>query len=81
MNKLYKYRVFNGFEKKIIEDSLLYFASVEDFNDPFDSKLSFQEDYPIQEIKNYFSAVKLRNPDAPFKWEDLKKKYGKKMIL
>lgn len=78
MKKLYKYRNFSDlYMENIIKNSSLYFSSVEQFNDPFDCKLSFRQKYSKQEIKNYFVSMKERNPHQPHRLKDMMKKFGK----
>lgn len=78
MDKLYKYRNFSdSYMENIIKNSALYFSSVEQFNDPFDCKLSFRQNYSNQEIKNCFISMKERNPNQPHRLKDMMKKFGK----
>lgn len=78
MDKLYKYRNFSDpYMENIIKNSALYFSSVEQFNDPFDCKLSFRQNYSNQEIKNCFISMKERNPHQPYRLKDMMKKFGK----
>lgn len=78
MVKLYKYRNFSdSYMENIIKNSALYFSSVEQFNDPFDCKLSFRQNYSNQEISDALLGVKERNPDKFFRLKDMKKKFGK----
>lgn len=77
--KLYKYRNFeNLYMEKIIENSSLYFSHIADFNDPFDCRLSYRQNYSKQEISQYFIDLKMRNPNQPYRLKDIKNKYGKK---
>jgi len=79
IKKIYKYRNFSDpYMENIIKNSSLYFASVDDFNDPFDCKLSFRQNYTMQEKKFFFASLKKRNPDQVLSWEDFKKKYANK---
>lgn len=76
--KLYKYRnIDDSFVENIIKNSSLYFASVDDFNDPFDCKLSYRQSYSKHEIKQFFIDLKKRHPDHPLRLKDMIKKYGK----
>lgn len=79
MNKLYKYRNFSDqFLDNIIKNSSLFFSSIENFNDPFDCKLSYKQNYSKQEIKNYIVTLKELNSDQSHRIKDLKKSFGKK---
>lgn len=79
MRKLYKYRDFDdNHMEKIITNSSLYFSSIENFNDPFDCKLSYKQNYTNQEIDNYLVTLKERNPHQPHRLKDMKKDFGKK---
>lgn len=53
-NKFYKYREFNHYTEQIIKDCSLYFSPIEQFNDPFDCGLSFQEHYDGEELQNAY---------------------------
>ena len=76
--KLYKYRSFaDVYVENIIKKSSLYFSPVEYFNDPFDCKLSFKQNYSKQEIKKCLIGVKKRNPHQPLRLKDMIKKFGK----
>lgn len=78
MKKLYKYRNFSDpYMENIIKNSALHFSSVEQFNDPFDCKLSFRQNYSNQEISKALLGVKERNPDKFLRLKDMKEKYGK----
>lgn len=78
INKLYKYRNFNDENlEKIIKNSSLYYSPVENFNDPFDCKLSFKQNYSKKEIRDSFIAFKERNPNFPRRLKDITKIYGK----
>lgn len=78
MDKLYKYRNFSDpYMENIIKNSALYFSSVEQFNDPFDCKLSFRQNYSNQEISKALLGVKERNPNKFLRLKDMKEKYGK----
>lgn len=78
MDELYKYRNFSDpFFESIIKNSSLYFSSVEQFNDPFDCKLSYRQNYSNKEISKALLGVKERNPDKFIRLKDMKKKFGK----
>ncbi|MBF0555719.1 MAG: DUF2971 domain-containing protein [Nitrospirae bacterium] len=55
---LYRYRHLDGehhdWTKKIITESILYFASPATFNDPFDCRVHFSKDYSKEELSAYF---------------------------
>lgn len=51
---LYKYRTFGENADKIIKNASLYLSPIEKFNDPFDSKLSFRQNYTKAEIRKYW---------------------------
>lgn len=79
MRKFYKYRDFDDENmEKIIRNSSLYFSPIENFNDPFDCKLSYKQNYTNQEIQNYIVSLKERKSDTPHRIKDLKKSFGKK---
>ena len=59
MTLVYKYRQFDKFADKIILDSELFFSTCNNFNDPFDCNLEFNDD----EIDNNISNGLLRNED------------------
>ena len=66
IDKLYKYRNIDDiYLENIIKNSSLYFSPVEHFNDPFDCKLSFRQNYSKQEIRQCFIGIKERNPHQP----------------
>ncbi len=48
--KLYKYRNFGEFTNQIITNSELYFSPINQFNDPFDCKLTYRQNYSDDEI-------------------------------
>ncbi len=75
-NKLYKYRCFNEFTENIILNSSLYFSPVKNFNDPFDCRLSFKQEYSQNEIQEYFLKMK-ENEELVPSIEDIIKKFGK----
>lgn len=77
MQKLYKYRFFNGFEKIIIENSSLYYAPVESFNDPFDCKLSFKKSYSKNEMRLRFIDMIERTENESLRLKNIVRDYGK----
>ena len=50
---LYKYRNFGDRTNDIILHSKLYFSSIKGFNDPFDCRLRYRQDYSQEEIEEY----------------------------
>ncbi|MFA6144441.1 MAG: DUF2971 domain-containing protein [Sulfurimonas sp.] len=83
-NKLYKYREFNHYTEQIIKDCSLYFSPIERFNDPFDCKLSFQEQYDGEELQNvyenYLTSGQLLAPKDKGHLLELKQKTIPKLI-
>lgn len=85
MVKFYKYRNFDNlshspekhFTKKIVLNSSLYFSPIKDFNDPFDCKLSYRQEYSDEEIREFYIQYLKRNPGT-FSLEDLLERYGQK---
>ena len=59
MPLVYKYRQFDEFADKIILDSELFFSTCNNFNDPFDCNLEYNDD----EIDNNISDNSLRDLD------------------
>lgn len=58
MSKLYKFRSFDDcFTNKIIINSSLYFSAIKSFNDPFDCRLSFKQEYTLLERADYFTQL------------------------
>lgn len=84
MPKFYKYRYFDNksapkneqYTNNIILNSSLYFSPIKDFNDPFDCRLSYRQEYSKKEIRQYFIEFLERHP-GKFRLKDLMKKYGK----
>jgi len=74
MKILYKYRNFNEYTDNIILNSSLYFSAIEKFNDPFDCKLSFRQEYSLDEMTSHVEQMEDNFPDK-FNLEDLKKQY------
>lgn len=65
---LYRYRHLYGAHrertKRILTDSVLYFANPTTFNDPFDCKVHFQSSFSVEELKRkYLYLMKERIPD------------------
>lgn len=85
MAKLYKYRNFDDmslpaekhFTNNIILNSSLYFSPIKYFNDPFDCKLSYRQEYSKKEIREFYIQYLKRNPHT-FRLKDLIKRYGEK---
>lgn len=67
---LYKFKSFDdfpaaenkGYTNDIILKSSLHFSAISDFNDPFDCRLSFQQEYTLPEITKYFAQLAKENP-------------------
>ncbi|MBF0567524.1 MAG: DUF2971 domain-containing protein [Nitrospirae bacterium] len=72
---LYRYRHLDDKHhdrtKKIITDSVLYFASPSDFNDPFDCRVHFSKDYSKEELSAYF-IEKAKEFEPEMKSDELK---------
>lgn len=62
-NKFYKYRAFNDYTNQIITHKSLYFSPIRLFNDPFDCRLFFQQDYEKAELeKSYYHYINNASP-------------------
>ena len=65
ISRLYKFRSFDDlslsesecFTNKIILNSSLYFSEIKNFNDPYDCRLSFQQEYTLSERAEYFTQL------------------------
>lgn len=65
---LYRYRHLHGqhreWTKRILTDSVLYFANPSTFNDPFDGKVHFRSSFSEKELKQqHLDRIKRRMPD------------------
>lgn len=72
--KLYKYRCFGKYTNKIILNSSLYFPAINQINDPFDCKLSFQQEYSLAERIECFTQLADKYA-SDFTLEQLLEKY------
>ena len=58
---LYRYRHLQGehreWTKRILTDSILYFASPSTFNDPFDCKVHFRSSFSTKELKHKYADL------------------------
>lgn len=88
MAKFYKYRTFDDmllptdkhYTNNIILNTSLYFSPIKYFNDPFDCKLSYRQEYSKKEICEFYIQYLKRNPNT-FRLKDLMKKYGQKQYF
>lgn len=70
MHKFYKYRSFDNifapeneqYTNHIILNSSLFFSPIKNFNDPFDCRLSYRQEYSKQEIRQFYIQYLERNP-------------------
>lgn len=64
-NLLYKYRNFGERTDNIIKNSSLYLSPIKEFNDPFDSNLSYHQYYTKSAILKYWKdSVKTHKEEA-----------------
>lgn len=61
INFLYRFRHLEGehreWTRQILEDSVLYFAGPQAFNDPFDCKVHYSNTLSIDALKEYYTRV------------------------
>jgi hypothetical protein len=67
-------RCFGEYTNKIILNSSLYFPAIKQINDPFDCKLSFQQEYSLAERVEYFTQFADKDASG-FTLEQLLEKY------
>jgi hypothetical protein len=65
---LYRYRNLNGQHrertKRILTESILYFAAPSAFNDPFDCKVHYRPSFSVQQLrKQHVNSIKRLMPD------------------
>ena len=65
---LHRYRNLNGrhreWTKRILTESVLYFAAPSAFNDPFDCKVHYRPSFSVQELRQqHVNRIKRRMPD------------------
>lgn len=64
-NLLYKYRNFGEHTDNIIKNSSLYLSPIKQFNDPFDSSLSYHQYYTRSAMLKYWKdSVKIHKEEA-----------------
>ncbi|ARU47221.1 DUF2971 domain-containing protein [Sulfurospirillum diekertiae] len=64
-NLLYKYRNFGEYTNNIIKNSSLYLSPIKQFNDPFDSSLSYHQYYTRSAMLKYWKdSVKIHKEEA-----------------
>lgn len=86
MPKFYKYRNFDNilapksehFTNNIILNSALFFSPIKNFNDPFDCKISYRQEYSKKEIRQFHINYLKRNPDDTLRLKDYMQRYGNK---
>ncbi len=82
VTKLYKYRSFNDkFLNNIITNSSLYYSPIKYFNDPFDCRIEFRNEYSYEERKEYLNKASVRNSGLGADIEGLMQFYTNEMLV
>jgi len=82
VTKLYKYRSFNDeFLNNIITNSSLYYSPIKYFNDPFDCRIEFRNEYSYVERKEYLNKASIRNSGLGADIEGLMQFYTNEMLV
>lgn len=82
VTKLYKYRSFNDkFLNNIITNSSLYYSPIKYFNDPFDCRIEFRNEYSYEERKEYLNKASIRNFGLGADIEGLMQVYTNEMLV